>query len=119
MSNDFVNNNTKCFSTGKTRYATPGDAKEAMLKIKSIGANRFYQNGKRINRRAGKPAQARFYRCVHCSGFHLTSHKGKLVQKTINKIFEQRVKDTQGLVVDPSEVDNWKANSLPFPENKI
>lgn len=112
--NNNDNKNSKCNIANKTRYATPGDAKEAMLKIKSMGTQRFYNNGIRINRRAGKPRLARFYKCHHCNGYHLTSRKEKIIIKTLNKITEENNKLAKGLVVDADEVIDWKKDSLPF-----
>lgn len=55
------------------------------------------------------------YYCVHCKGYHLTSQERPLFQKKREKIFKQRIKDTNDLVKNPEQAAAWKADSLPFP----
>ena len=107
---------SKCSATGKTRYYNQGEAKEAILRIK--GKSGMYDNKtkKRLKRRQGKPAQCRFYYCNHCRGYHLTSAAAHVKQKTIQKSFQLRVKNTTGLVRSEHEAETWKADGLPFPE---
>jgi hypothetical protein len=112
-------NLSKCKASGKTRYASPGEAKEAMLKLKAKKNAYDSTTRKRIKRRGGKPAQCRHYHCVHCNGFHLTSSSTGVTQNQIqNKIIE-RVKSTEGLVLSKEQAANWKVDSLPFPNNQI
>jgi hypothetical protein len=108
----------KCSATGKTRYYDQSVAKEAMLRIK---AKQGIYNGttkKRYKHRQGKPDQCRYYYCKHCKGYHLTSSNAHVTQTTIEKKFQLRVKKTNGLIISSDEAQNWKADSLPFPELK-
>ena len=109
---------SKCSATGKTRYYNQSEAKEAMLRIK--GKKNIYDNitKRRYKRRQGKPDQCRTYYCKHCKGYHLTSSTTPMMQKTIEKKFQQRIKNTNGLVVSEQEAQSWKADGLPFPEIK-
>ena len=109
---------SKCSATGKTRYYNQGEAREAMLRIKAKSG--MYDNitKKRMKRRQGKPAQCRYYYCKHCKGYHLTSIAAPVEQKTIEKSFQMRVKNTNGLVLSKHEAEAWKTDSLPFPETK-
>jgi hypothetical protein len=109
---------SKCEVTGKTRYSTPGDAKVAILKIKHKGTCHESITLKRIKRRVGRPDQCRYYLCQHCKGYHLTSWTAPLKKNTIIKQAKERDKNNKGLVVTQTEVADWKANSLPFPEPK-
>lgn len=111
-------NLSKCSATGKTRFADPGAAKEALVRLKA--KNKIYDNNtrKRQKRRLGKPEQCRSYYCKHCKGYHLTSMAAPPVQKTVQKNFLQRVKNTAGLVRRQEESDAWKASGLPFPDIK-
>ena len=107
----------KCKATGKSRFPTPGDAKEAMNSLKT--AIRYYDTtGKRINRRAGKVKQCRYYYCCHCNGYHMTSNDAPLGQKKREKIFKERVESTKTLVKNKQEAEEWRKDSLPFPETK-
>lgn len=106
----------KCGVTGKTTYPTAGDAKNAMLIIKSKRNNYDNTTRKRTKRRGGKAAQCRYYACKHCGGFHLTSSPVAVNQNEIEKKFLQRVRDTEGLVKTQQEAAGWKTGSLPFPE---
>lgn len=111
-------NISKCDVTGKTRYTSPGTAKEAILRIK--GKKGLYDNitKKRLKRRQGKPDQCRTYYCKHCKGYHMTSSASPVMQKTIEKNFQMRVKQTNGLIVSEQEALSWKADGIPFPETK-
>lgn len=106
---------SKCSATGKTRYSTPGEAKEAIVRIKSKNKIFDYSTKRRIKRRLGKPDQCRHYYCKHCHGFHLTSMDAAPKKKTIEKNFKYRVKKTQGLIKSADEAADWKADGLPFP----
>ena len=108
----------KCKVTGKSRFPTPGDAKAAMNSLKS-GIRYYDTTGKRINRRAGKVKQCRYYYCCHCNGYHMTSAEAPLGQKKREKEFKERIELTKALVKDQHEVEEWKKDSLPFPETKI
>ena len=110
---------SKCSATGKTRYYSQSEAKEAMLRIK--GKKGMYDNitKRRYKRRQGKPDQCRTYYCKHCKGYHLTSSATPVIQKTIEKKFQQRIRQTNGLVVTEQEALAWKADGIPFPETQI
>jgi len=58
----------KCEATGKTRFATPGEAKSIMIRYKSH--NRAKNKNKKA---AGKSSLKRYYIYKHCKGYHLTS----------------------------------------------
>lgn len=109
---------SKCSATGKTRYYNQGVAKEAMLRLK--GKKGLFDNitKKRLKRRQGKPEQCRAYYCKHCKGYHLTSSSAPVIQKTLEKKFQQRIKQTNGLVVSTEEALSWKADGLPFPQTQ-
>lgn len=107
----------KCSATGKTRYDTPGEAKEAMLRLKGTTRIYDYNTGKRFNRRSGKIAQCRYYRCQHCIGYHLTKQEARMSSRERNKMIKQKIRDTEGLVKNPDEAEKWKADGLPFPED--
>jgi hypothetical protein len=111
-------NISKCSATGKTRYATPGDAKKALYKLKSKISSYDNVTQKRIKRRSGKPAQCRFYRCPLCKGYHLTSSNAALNNKSIQKRFFDKIKPQEGLILTSEQAKNWKADSLPFPEQE-
>jgi hypothetical protein len=97
------------------RYPDQGAAKEAITKIKSTG--RFYDHiqGKRFNRRAGKPDQCRTYYCKECHGWHLTS---KEKSKSFRKIKEERKMQIKGIILNNEQATEWKKNSIPFPDIK-
>jgi len=109
------NLNNKCKATGKMRYPDPGAAKEAITRIKSTG--RFYDHiqGKRVNRRAGKPGQCRYYYCKHCHGWHMTS---KEQSKSLRKLKEERKIQIKDVLLNKEEAAEWKKNSIPFPDIK-
>lgn len=112
-------NLSKCTATGKTRYPTPGDAKTAMQKLKAKKTTYNSITKKRMKRRAGKPDQCRYYRCPHCKGFHLTSSEAALTNKSIEKRFYDKIKSQPDtLILTAKQAENWKANSLPFPEQQ-
>jgi len=104
---------TKCEATGKSRFSTPGEAKEAMLRIKSYSRNKN-QRGKRIQRK-GKPGLKRFYHCSHCNGFHFTSMETYPSHVSKSKNLKQKLKHFKGLIKSEEEGLDWKADSLPFP----
>lgn len=110
-------NLSKCKASGKTRYPSPGEAKEAILKIKAKKNAYNSTTRKRLKRRGGKAAQCRHYHCVHCNGFHLTSSPAVITQNEIEKKYKERVRSTKGLVLTKEEAADWKADSLPFPTN--
>lgn len=110
-------NLSKCKASGKTRYASPGEAKKAMLKIKAKKNAYESTTRKRLKRRGGKPDQCRYYHCVHCNGFHLTSSPAGITQNEIQNKFKERVRSTKGLVLSKLEAADWKADSLPFPNS--
>jgi hypothetical protein len=110
-------NLSKCTATGKTRFSDAGKAKEAILKIKAKKNDYNSTTGKRIKRRGRKASQCRQYYCKHCRGFHLTSHQSRANHIEVTKVFNQRVRTTQGLVITIEEAIHWKADSLPFPNN--
>lgn len=110
---------TKCVATGKTRFATPGEAKSALQKIKARKASYNSIIQKRVKRRSGKPAQCRHYHCPHCKGFHLTSSEAALTNKGIEKRFFDNIKSHPStLILTAEQAKDWKADSLPFPEPK-
>lgn len=108
-----MDNPKKCRATGKHRYPDPGSAKEAITRIKSTG--RFYDHiqNKRINRRAGKASQCRYYYCKHCCGWHLTS---KEKSTSLRKIKEERKLVTKEVLLTKEQAAEWKKDSAPFPE---
>lgn len=111
-------NLSKCTATGKTRYPTSGDAKNAMQKLK---AKKTVYNSitlKRIKRRNGKISQCRFYRCPLCKGYHLTSNEAALNAKGIEKRFNDKIKSHPVLILTEEQAEEWKANGLPFPEQQ-
>lgn len=111
-------NLSKCMATGKTRYPTGGDAKNAMQKIK---AKKTVYNSitlKRIKRRNGKASQCRFYYCSHCKGYHLTSSEAALTTKGIEKRFYDKIKSHPVLILTEDQAKDWKADGLPFPEQQ-
>jgi hypothetical protein len=109
---------TKCSASGKTRYQTPGDARQAILRIKYKKNAYESTTLKRIKRRSGKPDQCRHYYCKLCKGYHLTSSVNAVSQLTIEKQHQQRVKSTEGLVLTKEQAEAWKANGLSFPTDK-
>lgn len=108
----------KCPGTGKTRYPDPGKAKEALTRLRSTQRVYSYVTGKRQNRRMGKIAQTRYYHCTACNGYHLTSHEAPLYQKKREKLYKQRLKDTEQLIKNSEQAADWKKDSLPFPNQK-
>jgi len=110
-----MENQNKCRATGKVRFPDPGTAKEAIIRIKTT--DRFYDHiqGKRVNRRAGKPGQCRFYYCKDCHGWHLTSQEQT---KSFRKYKKERKLGTKDLLLNEKEAAEWKKNSIPFPEPK-
>lgn len=112
-------NLSKCIATGKTRYPTSGDAKNAMQKIKAKKTAYNSVTLKRIKRRNGKASQCRFYRCPLCKGYHLTSSDKALNTKSIEKRFYDKIKShSDRLILTQQQAENWKASSLPFPEQQ-
>lgn len=108
-------NISKCSASGKTRYADPAAAKQAIQRIK---AKRFYYDGvtkKKTKHRIGKAEQCRYYYCRFCKGFHLTKIPTQVTVKSIETHTFERDKLSKGLVVTPQEAQDWKADSLPFP----
>lgn len=106
---------SRCEKTGKTRFPTPGDAKEAIIRIKAKVDVYDSVSRKRIKRRNGKAEQCRYYRCNHCLGYHLTSQSSPTKIRNIKKQIKEQAKSREGLVVTEQEVSDWKADSLPFP----
>jgi hypothetical protein len=109
---------SKCNASGKTRYQTPGDARQAILRIKYKKNAYESTTLKRIKRRSGKPDQCRHYYCKLCKGYHLTSSSTAISQLTIEKQHLQRIRSTEGLVLTKEQAAAWKANGLPFPNEK-
>ena len=104
----------KCSHTGKTKFKSPGEAKTTMLNLKSI--SRIYSfSGKRVNRRSKKVKQCRYYYCVHCNGYHLTSDKAPLKKNKRQKLYLKRVNTTKDFFKTQNEGNEWKKDSLPFP----
>lgn len=100
----------KCNTTGKTIFLTKGDAKTSMLNIKSHNQHRGSYNRKR------KAEMKRVYYCQSCKGYHLTSfevYNSRKANKTINHKMEKMK------FFDGFDVEKWKSDSLPFPEDKI
>ncbi len=110
-----MENQKKCRATGKVRFPDPGGAKEAIIRIKST--NRFYDHiqNKRVNRRAGKPDQCRFYYCKHCHGWHLTSSEQGT---SFRKYKKERKTNTKDFLLTAEQAAEWRKDSLPFPETK-
>lgn len=111
-------NLSKCKATGKTRYPTSGDAKEAMQRLKAKKTAYNSVTLKRIKRRNGKAEQCRTYWCPMCKGHHLTSNEAALNSKSISKRFFDRIKSHPELILTEEQAENWKADSLPFPEQQ-
>lgn len=111
-----MDNQKKCRATGKVRFHDPGAAKEAIMRIKTT--DRFYDRiqGKRINRRAGKPGQCRYYHCKECHGWHLTSMEQT---KSFRKHKKERKLEIKDLFPDQEQILEWKKDSLPFPTDKL
>lgn len=110
----------KCQIAGKTRYPTPGDALNAIVQLRSQPRHYDYMTGKRCNRRQGKVEQCRYYSCRACQGYHLTKWES-YTSKRYDKDYMDGAKRSRGLVVRTTEkvVENWKKDSLPFPEDLI
>jgi hypothetical protein len=104
-----MNKRLKCDATGKTRFATPGEAKAIIISYKSH--NRSKNKNKKA---AGKSSLKRYYICKHCKGYHLTSDEYKS-RSTFNEIHKQYAVKTKGLIVTQEEAARWKADSLKFP----
>lgn len=105
----------QCQETNKTRYPTSTEAQEALSKIRNT--NRFYTaSGKRCNRRMKKAGQCRVYFCHHCNGFHMTSNDSPYTKKSFQEYKETNKKNNKDMVVTKEEAGDWKADSLPFPE---
>lgn len=111
-----MDNPNKCRATGKSRFPDPGSAKEAISRIKNT--QRFYDHiqGKRVNRRAGKKAQCRYYYCKHCHGWHLTS---KEKSTSLRKFKEERKIQLKDVVITTEQAAEWKKDSIPFPTEKL
>lgn len=106
----------KCSVAGKIRFATPGDAKESLEKLKGTGRFFNWLSNKRVNRRQKKISQCRYYYCKDCNGFHLTSSVTPYTKGSLKDIKTDWKKKSKGLIVRPNEVEDWKADSLPFPK---
>lgn len=104
--------NSKCQTTGKTRFSTPQKAKDALLKIKTT--TRYYFNGKRRNKGIFKPGLVRYYRCKTCGGYHFTSSETYATLKSFKKKEKEKYKLTEEFIKSQTEGENWKADSLPF-----
>lgn len=101
---------SKCFATGKRRYATPGDAKKAIISTKA------HNNLNRSSKKAtGKNKIKRYYSCTFCKGFHLSSQDYTSIRKNA-KLKREEAKKSKGLIVTKHEVEDWKKDSLPFPK---
>lgn len=108
----------KCKATGKTRYENATIAKEAMLKLKGKAKIVNFLMNKRLKHRGRKQQLSRYYRCEFCYGYHLTSwDTGPQIKKS-QKERGIRVRNTQGLVRTKEEAEEWKQDSLPFPNIK-
>lgn len=99
----------KCSATGKTRFATIGEAKNKMISYKAH--NRSKNKSKRG---AGKSSLKRTYLCKHCGGYHLTSEDYKS-RNNFNEIHKQYVIKSKGLILTKEEAAVWKADSITFP----
>lgn len=108
----------KCVFTGKSKFKSPGEAKNTMLSIKSA-VRHYIVTGKRMNRRMGKAKQCRYYFCIHCKSYHLTSDKSPLKQKKRQKLYKERLEYTKNFIKSKQDGEEWKKDSLPFPEIKI
>lgn len=73
-------------------------------------------HGKRVKRRIGKAEQIRAYYCQHCKGYHLTSMKDYASVPSHRKFLKERSKGRQDFLKTQEEIDDWKSDSLPFPE---
>jgi hypothetical protein len=105
-----ITNVLKCEATGKSRYPTPGDAKNAILIISR--RNRTSNRHKKIT---GKDKIKRYYKCNHCKGFHLTSNDYKPT-RTLQKEKLLNAERSKGLIITNEEALQWKKDSLPFPK---
>jgi hypothetical protein len=100
----------KCFTSGKRRYSTLGDAKIAIISTKS------HNNRKGGNKKStGKNNIKRAYYCKYCTGFHLSS-KDYISSTKFAEKGKDELKNKKGLIVTKNEVMNWKHDSLPFPK---
>lgn len=104
----------KCPVTGKSSYRSLTEGREAIIRIKS--APRYYNNGKRVNRRAGKPAQSRVYYCEHCRYYHMTRWDLTPKVRANIKSTKEYKKQKQACLLTPAQALEWKKDSLPFPE---
>jgi hypothetical protein len=48
----------------------------------------------------------------------MTSNDAPLGQKKREKIFKERIESTKTLVKNKQEAEEWRKDSLPFPETK-
>lgn len=112
--NPKFHNPDKCFATGKKRFYGSKEAKEALLKIKGISIYNHITK-KRVKKGMGKPKQCRYYYCIHCKGYHLTSQEVNKTKQTILEEKKKWIKTTKGLIISPEEAQEWKQDSLPFP----
>lgn len=110
-----MNETTNCQATGKTRYPNRTVALSALERMKS--KPRSYQNGKRVNRRAGKPVLKRIYHCKLCMGYHFTKQEYHSRQDIIKERNKEKSK-REGFVLSKEQAADWKKDSIPFPELK-
>lgn len=74
----------RCEATGKVSIPTKSEAQNIMSALKNP-QRKYSSEGKRVNRRMGKPAYCRVYHCHHCNGFHITSKPLNEVPKKYSK----------------------------------
>ena len=109
-------NLSKCTATGKTRFYDSAAAKQAISKIKAKRHSYDPITRKRIKHRNGTTEQCRYYYCTICKGFHITKVPAQVTVKTIETFRKEKSKKNTGLVLEPHEALDWKADSLPFPQ---
>jgi hypothetical protein len=109
----------KCKATDKTIFNTSGEAKQALLNLKT--STRYFDKvvGKRVNRRIRRVQQVRYYICPFCKGFHLTSQDPRDTNEYLIEKKKQKQKDRKsGLILNKKQAEDWKADGLPFPDIK-
>ncbi len=100
----------KCSATGKRRFATQGEAKSAIVAIHA------YNSGSHRKRHKGKSTLSRVYRCAHCKGYHLTSMEYRSHRRYTK---DKQSKEFRELVITPEQAQEWKKDSLPFPNKDL
>lgn len=90
----------KCNETNKYRYPT---------KQLALGRIKLYKFLNKKRKKTYNPERA--YYCNDCHGWHLTSQKNSSDKKKYNRKIKQKQ------FFNSFDIENWKKDSLPFPEN--